>query len=187
MKKVILVNGDVATGKSHLAIILRERFKLPLYTKDEFKEYLADQTPCHNYEESHKLSVLAMKMLINSFIKEAQEGNDVILEANFREEHLNEINQIALEFGYSILDLNLIGDVSVLYKRYVERTERGERHPVHSLNPLFDFESFSKYVLDRRKEQQCGKVITINTDDFSYQTDERLFKEINDFLTHIDG
>ena len=64
MNKLILVNGDIATGKSHFALVLSERFNLPLFTKDEFKEHLADQSPCSTYEESHRLSIEAMDMLV---------------------------------------------------------------------------------------------------------------------------
>ena len=42
MKKLILINGDLATGKSHFAIIVRDRFNLPLFTKDEYKEEFAN-------------------------------------------------------------------------------------------------------------------------------------------------
>ena len=50
MNKLIIVNGDIATGKSHYALILSECFKLPLFTKDEIKERLADITPCSTYQ-----------------------------------------------------------------------------------------------------------------------------------------
>ena len=184
MNKLILVNGDIATGKSHYALILSERFNLPLYTKDEFKERFADESPCSTYEESHLLSLRAMDALIDEFIKNASQNADLILEANFHEEHLRRIEAIAEEHHYQILNLNLVGTPEILYQRYVNRRDNEFRHPVHAINKLNDFESFKKYCLDRKQEYMCGKVITINTDDFSYQNNEELLNAIKQFLLH---
>ena len=182
MNKLILVNGDIATGKSHFALILSERFNLPLYTKDEFKEKFADETPCSTYEESHLLSIRAMDALIDVFYKNASKNADLILEANFHEEHLRRIEEIAMEHHYEILNLNLVGTPEILYQRYVNRRDHESRHPVHAINQLNDFASFEKYCLERKQEYLCGEVITINTDDFSYQNNEELLNRIKEFL-----
>ena len=183
MKKLILVNGDIATGKSHLAIILRDRFNLPLFTKDEYKEELAKSYPYRTYEESHKLSVMAMTMLFDSFEKVAKEDNDVILEANFREQHMEIIEKLTSKYHYQILHLDLVGSPSILYLRYMNRLKSEDRHPVHMVNSLDDYETFEKYTLSRRNERKVGKIITINADDFSYQEDESLFLIIEEFLS----
>ena len=182
MNKLILVNGDIATGKSHFALVLKERFYLPLYTKDEYKERFADESPCSTYQESHLLSIRAMNTLIDVFLQNASRNVDLILEANFHEEHLRKIEQIAKEHHYQILNLNLVGTPKVLYQRYVNRRDHEQRHPVHAINMLNDFESFKKYCEDRKKEYVCGEVVTINTDDFSYQNNEELLNTIKQFL-----
>ena len=184
MKKLILVNGDVAAGKSHLAVIIKERFNLPLFTKDEYKEALAETHPYRNYEESHLLSLMAMDQLFESFEKCAKEGKDVVLEANFRGEHLDRLEKINKQYSYQILNIDLTGSVEVLHQRYVNRILHENRHPVHVVNDLRDFEKFKEYTLSRRNERKIGKVIIVNADDFSYQTDEKLFKQIEDFLAN---
>ena len=182
MKKLILVNGDVAAGKSHLAVIIKERFNLPLFTKDEYKEALAETHPYRNYEESHLLSLMAMDQLFESFEKCAKEGKDVVLEANFRGEHLDRLENLNKKYGYDILNIDLTGSVEVLHQRYVNRILHENRHPVHVVNDLREFEKFKEYTLSRRNERKIGKVIIVNADDFSYQTDENLFIQIEDFL-----
>ena len=184
MKKLILVNGDVAAGKSHLAVIIKERFNLPLFTKDEYKEALAETHPYRNYEESHLLSLMAMDQLFESFEKCAKEGKDVVLEANFRGEHLDRLEKINKQYSYQILNIDLTGSVEVLHQRYVNRILHENRHPVHVVNDLREFEKFKEYTLSRRNERKIGKVIIVNADDFSYQTDEKLFKQIEDFLAN---
>lgn len=182
MKKLILVNGDIATGKSHLADLLTDRFQLPLFTKDAFKEHLAETNPYSTYEENHRLSILSMDMLIQEFEKAASRDEDLILEANFHENHLREITKIAAKHAYSILNLNLFGSPDVLYQRYIHRRDHEERHPVHAINRLNDFESFKQYTLTRQNEKMIGVTININADDFSYQTDQLLFKKVEGFL-----
>ena len=182
MKKLVLVNGDVAAGKSHLAVLIKDRFNLPLFTKDEFKESLAETHPYRNYEESHILSLMAMDMLFASFEKCAKEGKDVVLEANFRGEHFDRLEKINEKYGYQILNIDLEGSVEVLHKRYVNRILHENRHPVHVVNDLRDFEKFKKYTLSRRDERKIGKVIIVNADDLSYQQDENLYQQIADFL-----
>ena len=184
MKKLILVNGDVAAGKSHLAVLIKERFNLPLFTKDEYKEALAETHPYRNYEESHLLSLMAMDQLFDSFEKLAKEGKDVVLEANFRGEHLDRLEKINKQYGYQILNIDLTGSVEVLHQRYVNRILYENRHPVHVVNDLRDFDKFKEYTLSRRNERKIGKVIIVNADDFSCQSDERLFKQIEEFLAN---
>lgn len=182
MRKLILINGDIATGKSRLAESLKKRFGLPLFTKDEFKEKLADDYPYSTQEESHELSLMSMNILVGKFDELAKEGKDLILEANFHEAYLRKIKEIADFCHYFILNLNLYGSPEVLYKRYVNRRDNEERHPVHAVNKLNDFESFKEYTLKRQSEEQIGEVININCDDFSYQNDEKLFDRIERFL-----
>ena len=182
MRKVILVNGDIATGKSHFALILKERFNLPLYTKDEYKEKLADSYTVFTYALSHELSIQAMNMLVESFVREAVKGNDVILEANFHEDYLFAIKEIADKFDYEILDINLVGTPSILYMRYIHRKDHEDRHKVHAINRINDYPEFERYVLERKNERQVGTVIEVDADDLSYQKDEELIGKIEDFL-----
>ena len=182
MKKLILVNGDLAAGKSHFAIILKNRFNLPLLTKDELKEQLAETNPYESYEESHKLSIIAMEMLFDFFKEHAKRGEDLILEANFRGPHFDELEKINKDYGYDILDIDLVGSVEILHKRYVNRFFFENRHAVHKANDLSEFEAFKKYTLSRRKERTIGEVLLINADDLSYQSDEKIFEKIAEFL-----
>lgn len=182
MRKVILVNGDIATGKSHFAVILKERFNLPCFTKDEYKEEFAQTFPFSTYEESHKLSIMAMDTLVRKFSESAEQGIDVILEANFHEDYLKQIDGVCKRYNYSILNINLIGNPKVLYPRYINRMNNESRHPVHAVNKINDYSVFEKYTLDRRQEALIGEVIDVDANSFAYQKDERLLGKIEDFL-----
>ena len=182
MNKLILVNGDLATGKTHLALIIRDRFNLLLFTKDGNKEFLSETHPYKTFEENQKLSAMAVDMLYDSFENAAKEHKDVILEANFREKHMEKLQELVNKYHYEVLHLDLIGNINILYHRYMNRIQNENRHPTHVVNKLDDFVAFEVYNTSRRGEKKIGKIITINADDFSYQTDEKLFKEIENFL-----
>lgn len=184
MKKLILVNGDLATGKSHFAIILQNRFHLPLFTKDEFKEEYSKIYPFSTYEESHRLSIMAMDTLVDKFKETAKSGGDLILEANFREHYLEELYTLSEAYGYKMLNINLVGSPEILFDRYMNRIKNENRHPVHLINKLDEFDKFEKYTLDRRKEKMFGMVITVNADDLSYQQNEKLLNQIEEFLNN---
>ena len=62
---------------------------------------------------------------------------------------------MACENNYEVLTLVLRGNAEILHKRYTE---------------------------DSRKEEIFGDVISINADDFSYQTDEVVLKRIDEFI-----
>ncbi len=182
MKKLILINGDLATGKSHFAIIVRDRFNLPLFTKDEYKEEFANHYEYDTYEKNHKLSVMALDEVVNRFKEIAPTGKDLILEANFHENYLKILSDLADTYGYSILNINLVGDPDILFKRYMNRIVNENRHPVHTVNKLDEIDKFRKYTLDRRNEKMYGKVLEIDANNFSYQSDEKILKQIKDFL-----
>ena len=48
MRKVILIGGVLAAGKSTYANILKDKFNLTVVTKDKLKEILGDNTICNN-------------------------------------------------------------------------------------------------------------------------------------------
>ena len=95
---------------------------------------------------------------------------------------MKKVEEIANKYGYQILNLNLVGSPEVLYSRYIYRMNHENRHPVHLVNKLDKYDSFKEYMGKRKSEYLCGEVIEINTDDFSYQSNEELLNNIKQFL-----
>ena len=58
MKKLLLITGDLATGKSTFANILSKRYDTNVFFKDSIKEVLGDTIGFANREENKKLSIL---------------------------------------------------------------------------------------------------------------------------------
>lgn len=182
MKKLLLVMGDLATGKSTFANILSHRYDTNVFSKDSIKEVLGDTIGFTNREENLKLSKATMELMLFLFSEFSKQNKDLILEANFHAEDLERLHQIADRYHYDVLTLVLRGDVEILHKRYLHRIHYENRHPVH-LSTTFDvFEDFKEYTEHFRSEEIPGKIIKIDANDFSYQNDPGIFAGIDEFM-----
>lgn len=182
MNKLILVMGDLATGKSTFANILSKRYDTNFFCKDSIKEVLGDTIGFSNREENLKLSKATMELMFFVFLEFSKLNKSLILESNFHKADLERLHQMASENNYEVLTLVLRGNIEILHKRYLNRIYNENRHPVHLSTTLDVFEDFKGYTEYARKEEIFGDYIYISADDFSYQTDEMILKRIDEFF-----
>lgn len=182
MKRLLLITGDLATGKSTFADMLSKRYDTVVFMKDTIKEVLGDTIGFANREENLKLSKATMELMIFVFTEFATLDKDLILEANFHKADLERLQEIATAHNYEVMVLVLRGDVNILHKRYLNRIYKENRHPVHLSTTLDIFDDFKKYVETGRKEEIIGNALKIDANDFSYQQDETLLSEIDRFM-----
>lgn len=182
MKKLLLIAGDLATGKSTFAQILSERYQTPVFFKDQFKEILGDTIGFSNREENLRLSVASAALMRMVFTRFCKLDKDLIMESNFRLEELNRLHEIGAEYGYEILTILLRADVQVLHKRFLHRLHNENRHAVHASGGFEEFPAFEAYVLGQRATAYPGQVIEICADTFAYQKDSDLLLRIDGFM-----
>ena len=97
MRKLLLITGDLATGKSTFAAILSKRYGRSVMYKDKIKEVLGDTIGFKDREENLKLSAATMELMTYGFSEAAALGHDLILEANFKTVELQKIQKIQNE------------------------------------------------------------------------------------------
>ena len=182
MKKLLLITGDLATGKSTFANILSNRYEANFFYKDSIKEVLGDNIGFSNREENKKLSNASLGLMYFIFNEFTRFNKDIILESNFHTNELEILHKIANEHGYDVLTLVLRGDIDILHKRYLNRIHNENRHPVHLSTTLDVHEDFKKFTVKSRQEEIIGNLIQINASDFSYQTDKELLSKIDNFM-----
>lgn len=182
MKKLLLITGDIAAGKSIFSKILSERYGIAVFQKDTIKEVLGDFIGFSNREENKKLSNATIELMCHIFSRIAVAGSDIILEANFHEAELKKLHSIAQENQYDSLTLILRGNPDVLYDRYIHRMTKENRHPVHLTTTIDVKEDFVKMAEWMRSEKAIGKTLTIEASDFSYQEDTEILKQIDSFM-----
>lgn len=182
MKKLLLITGDIAAGKTTFSKILSARYSVSAFQKDTVKEVLGDCIGFQNREENKVLSNAAIDIMCHIFSQISLTKADLILEANFHERELKKLHQIAEENQYDVLTLVLRGDADVLYERYMHRIHAENRHPVHLTTTLDVKEDFKKIAEFIRKEKVVGETLTIEAMDFAYQEDVVLLAQVDDFM-----
>lgn len=182
MKKLLLLTGDIAAGKSTFSKILAERYHTAAFQKDSIKEILGDEIGFRDREENRKLSNATIGIMYHLFSGLAVTGDDLILEANFHEAELQKLHGLAEENGYDVCTLVLRADADILYQRYCNRMNHENRHPVHLSTTLDVKEDFIDCAEAIRREKIIGDTIEIDATDFSYQENEELLKRIDEFM-----
>ena len=182
MKKLLLIMGDLATGKSTFANMLSKRYDTVLFCKDPIKERLSEYFGYSNRAENLNLSHATAGMLYLIFSEFAQINQDLILESNFRISELEQLHRIASENDYQVLTLVLRGDVKILHKRYLNRMTNENRPAVHLCPEFNTIEGFAAYLESLKTGPIPGDVIYIDANEFAYQTDMELLKKIDGFM-----
>ena len=182
MKKLLLVMGDLATGKSTFANILSKRYDTNIFSKDSIKEVLGDTIGFSNREENLRLSNATMELMFFIFSEFGKLNKNLILESNFHTPELEKLHKLAVNNNYEVLTLVLRGDVEILHKRYLNRMHNENRHPVHLSTTLDIFDDFKRCIERLRSEDIPGNILVINTDNFSYQTDNGILEKIDVFM-----
>ncbi len=182
MAKLLLIMGDLATGKSTFAERLSRRYQVNVFYKDTFKEILGDTIGFSNREENLRLSVASaalMRMIFSEFCKL---NKDLILESNFRQEELEKLHAIAEEMGYEVLTVVLRGELNLLHQRFLHRLYNENRHTVHTCGGFENFETFKHYVTQQRNLEIPGKFMVLSADTFDYQRDETVLGDLDRFM-----
>ena len=178
MKKLILIGGVLAGGKSTFSHLLGERFGISVVNKDRLKEILGDNIHTANREENKKLWVICFELML--YLIEG-EGSALILESNFKDYELKELTEKCLNLGCDVLSLIFDGDDATLHSRFNKRLSEN-RHPVHKSQDFTKLSDFTETLDELRKAEYPGEIIRIDCTDFSYQKDEKLYLAIGEFL-----
>ena len=164
MANLIVISGDLAAGKSTLAASLSAELSLVHLTKDSLKEIACDAIGYSTREENRQLSVAATDSMIYFFNQCALVNQSLILEANFRQDEMMKIKEIADEYHYQILLIVLTGDINLLYQRFLDRMVN--RHIAHrSLNLDYSIERFASYINEIRNQDLIYPTYTIDMTD----------------------
>ena len=83
MNKIILILGDLATGKSTFSHLLGDKYHCLVLNKDTIKECLGDAIGFKNRQENKKLSNATFLIMSYVFEMMSKTKQDIILEANF--------------------------------------------------------------------------------------------------------
>ena len=162
MKKVVLITGDLAAGKSTLADNLSKTLNFTCIKKDCVKEIICDSVGFSTREENKRISVAAVDSMIHFLEQTLKIGGEVILEANFRLQEILRIQDIVKQYNGELFIIYLTGDPKILYERFLSRVPT--RHRAHlSIGLDKDYDKFVDYINDLRNQLERIDCLKIDT------------------------
>ena len=179
-KKLILIAGHSAAGKSTFARRLSQFLVIPCFSKDTVKEAMADGFGSDSELLQTKGSAAAIGLMLHIAECFLQNGKICILESNFFPPQNERIEKLLVKYEAACLTFLFDGDMEVLYERYNKR--EAERHWVHK----FIGQSKDRFINGATKagvgDFSVGETIKIDVTDFNKIDYDKLFTLASQFV-----
>ncbi|MCC6792445.1 MAG: ATP-binding protein [Thermomicrobiales bacterium] len=127
---LIIVGGPPASGKSTIAEWLAEEFRLPLLSRDMFKEAMMETLGSPDSDRSHELGAAAYAILAVLQQTLVKAGVGAVLESNFLRGVSEKDLAPILPKSRSVA-IYCETSVAESLRRFEERAKNGDRHPGH--------------------------------------------------------
>lgn len=129
-KRLLIVTGAPATGKTTLAASLGSHFRLPVLSKDLVKEALLESAAPRSLEDSQRVGKAAFNVLFAVARELLDVGVSLVLEAPFRH-GISEPDLKSLVDGAVAAVVVCTARPEVVLSRFRERAAGNDRHPGH--------------------------------------------------------
>ena len=172
-RKIIIIEGYLASGKSTFALKLSQALRIPYLIKDTMKNTMCRNVTIENRAESSRYSVVTFDAMMYVVERLFECGLPVIIEGNFaptgqkRVDEQGIINQLVEKYRYSSLNYKFKGDTRVLHQRFIEREKTEERGNANKLGFEVQFEDFNRWCHNLDAFVVAGTVVEVDTTDFS--------------------
>lgn len=125
---LVVVTGELATGKTTLARALAGEFDLPLLAKDELKERLFDTLGTGDRGWSNQLGAATFELMFALAAELLGAGASLVIEANFDAESTPRLRALPAHRPFQVV---CTAPADVRRARFRARATSGARHPGH--------------------------------------------------------
>lgn len=198
-KKIILLAGYPATGKSYLnRLILDQHPECQTINQDDLKESLWDQHGFDTIEEKTALEQASWAIYYVKLEEAMKAGAVIISDYPFSDKQKPKLKALSQTYDYDVLTIRLVGDIETLYERSRDRDLDPSRHLGHLVSQYHQgdkcqdrskascfvtFETFRQRCLERGYDRfRLGQLIEVDVTDFEKVAYESLLKEIDAFI-----
>lgn len=171
-KKIIVIEGYLASGKSTFAVQLSQAINVPYLIKDTFKIALCKSVSVNSRDESSRFSAITFDAMMYVAERLLEIGHPIIIEGNFVPAGVKNINEAEViknlidKYGCSSLTFKFMGDTQVLHQRFVEREKTLERGQVNTMGFIPTHSDFEKWCHNLNEFDVGGTIIKVDTTDF---------------------
>lgn len=181
---LVIIAGPPGTGKTVLAQKIAQKYNLPLFSSDNFKEIIFDQLGWSNREWSKKVGGTGYALLYSVVSSLLSTGHSSVIEGNFRPEYdTKHLLLLKEQYPYYPFQIQLRCQGNLLFERFRKRSESANRHPGH-----VDTSNYHEYRQALLKGYSNpleigGDLYNLNTTDFKKINYLSLFKELKNVLS----
>lgn len=183
-KKIIIVAGASASGKTRYANYLVDQLNIPLLSKDTIREVLYDsiQFNISSISENQNLGACAYSLLY--YFAEVLMKSDVefIMESNFTKASELILQNLMQKYNYSCMTIIFDAPLEILHQRFINRENTEERHIGLSKGLYNDYENFRKVAINQQDFDFGNIRKKINVSDFNKVDYESITNEIKNYL-----
>jgi len=178
---LILVTGQIASGKTSLAKALADKLNIALVSKDGLKEILFDTVGVGDREWSKKLGRATFSLLDHIVEAQLKAGNSIILESPLNPDFENKkFQDWQKKYGFKAVQIICQADERTLFERFKARALDSERHAGHQdAENLEEFEKILAAPLGEQRISIDSTIITVDTNDFEKVDYDTISEEVS--------
>jgi predicted kinase len=187
-KKIIIIEGYLASGKSTFATRLSDALNIPYLVKDTLKIALCSGMNIHGREESSRFSAVAFNAMMYVTQRFLETGIPLIIEGNFVPTGIKSVDEAKVirtlidQYSCQSLTYKFMGDTHILHKRFVERENTPERGEANKMFIEVLYRDFDRWCRNLDAFDVGGKVVHVDTTDFSKVDFQRHIETAHQFI-----
>lgn len=196
MKKVILLAGYPATGKTYMSKVIKHQFPQAIYlAQDDIKELLYDMVGFNSELEKEELVDFSRSIFYSIIERSIIQNELLMLDYPFSYKQLEFLNELSAKLDCQFFTIRLIGNLDILYERRVERDLIPTRNKGHILQKYHGTESYNRasYPLScRQYKKNCqdgkyadfeyGETIEIDVTNYDQINYSNILLELKSFI-----
>jgi len=187
-RKVIVIQGYLASGKSTFARLLSNSLGIPCFVKDTFKTALCAGVEINSREDSSRFSAVTFNAMMYASERLMESGYPLIIEGNFVPAGIKPVDEsgvikaLIVKHSYNPLTFKFMGDTHILHKRFVDREGSDERGQANKMFSEVKYDDFNQWCQNLDRFYAGGEVINVDTTDFSKVDFLRLIDTARHFI-----
>jgi hypothetical protein len=181
--RIVIISGPPCTGKTFISELLSKKYNLPVIRRDRIRDIFSNIYGWNNrglYLKNRVASQAVVFWVIELLSKRQQPF--IVDSALWWKGDGCKLCALQKKLKFKALQFSLCTEGSMLWDRYKKRLFAGERHPGRI--KYVDMDKLRDKILkgESSPPKLKGKIIKIDTTDFSKIKYKKIYREVENFL-----